>query len=194
MDYNTGGMPDMLGGPGMQITGKWYNKRTGQTISVRDSYFDSDGLQVMTSHGNMISGEEFARDYIQCDDTVYDQNGNPTTEHEEVDYESMFGGHLSTSITPESAKFVPETELTQRLQPQTMKTESPALAKLFSKLEDFPRLDVNVIWDNIPISELKMLKNIFDISNEEIAEYIYDNYCTDVEIKKAISDAIQRMI
>jgi hypothetical protein len=61
-------------------------------------------------------------------------------------------------------------------------------------LEDFPRLDVNVIWDNIPISELKMLKNIFDISNEEIAEYIYDNYCTDVEIKKAISDAIQRMI
>lgn len=184
----------MLGGPGMQITGKWYNKRTGQTISVRDSYFDSDGLQVMTSQGNMISGEEFARDYIQCDDTVYDQNGNPTEAHEEVDYESMFGGHLSSSITPEATKFVPETELTQRLQPQTMKTENPALAKLFSKLEDFPRLDVNVIWDNIPISELKMLKNIFDISNEEIAEYIYDNYCTDVEIKKAISDAIQRMI
>jgi hypothetical protein len=39
-----------------------------------------------------------------------------------------------------------------------------------------------------------MLKNIFDLTNDDIAEYIYNNYCTDIEIKKAISDAITRMI
>ena len=62
------------------------------------------------------------------------------------------------------------------------------------------RFDFQTSEDNkissplIPISELNMLKNIFDLTNDDIAEYIYNNYCTDVEIKKAISDAITRMI
>ena len=191
MDYNTG-MPDMLGGPGMQITGKWYNKRTGKTITVRDSYFDSDGMQVMTSSGNMISGDEFTRDYIQCDDNVYDANGNPTGQHEEVDYEAMFSDMKSS--TPEM-NYAADALLNQDAQPLQAKPQNnPALDKLFSKLDDYPTLDVNIKWNKIPISELNMLKNIFDLTNDDIAEYIYNNYCTDVEIKNAISEALDRML
>ena len=193
MDYNTG-MPDMLGGPGMQITGKWYNKRTGKTITVRDSYFDSDGMQVMTSSGSMISGDEFTRDYIQCDDNVYDENGNPTGEHEEVDYEAMFSGMKSSTAEMNYAADTLLKQDAQPLQQPTQPQNNPALDKLFSKLDDYPTLDINIKWDKIPISELNMLKNIFDLTNDDIAEYIYNNYCTDVEIKKAISESISRML
>ena len=103
MNMNNGmpGMPPMgmMGGPGMSISGKWYNKRTGRTIMVRDSYFDDAGMQVMTADGQMINGDEFSRDYIQCDETIYDENGQSTGQSEEIDYDAMFSG-MQTS-TPE---------------------------------------------------------------------------------------------
>lgn len=201
MNMNNGmpGMPPMgmMGGPGMSISGKWYNKRTGRTIMVRDSYFDDAGMQVMTSDGQMINGDEFSRDYIQCDETIYDENGQSTGQSEEIDYDAMFSG-MQTS-TPEM-NYAGDTLLKQDAQVikptvQVVQPENnPALDKLFSKLDDYPTLDINIKWNKIPISELNMLKNIFDLTNDDIAEYIYNNYCTDVEIKKAISDAITRML
>lgn len=201
MNMNNGmpGMPPMgmMGGPGMSISGKWYNKRTGRTITVRDSYFDDAGMQVMTADGQMINGDEFSRDYIQCDETIYDENGQSTGQSEEIDYDAMFSG-MQTS-TPEM-NYATDTLLKQDAQVikptvQVVQPENnPALDKLFSKLDDYPSLDINIKWDKIPISELNMLKNIFDLTNDDIAEYIYNNYCTDVEIKKAISEAITRML
>ena len=203
MDYNTG-MPDMLGGPGMQITGKWYNKRTGKTITVRDSYFDDAGMQVMTADGQMINGDEFSRDYIQCDETIYDENGQSTGQSEEIDYDAMFSGMQTSaqgSQTPaQGVNFDTYTVFKQDAQvikptvPVVQPENNPALDKLFSKLDDYPSLDINIKWDKIPISELNMLKNIFDLTNDDIAEYIYNNYCTDIEIKKSISNAITRML
>ena len=201
MNMNNGmpGMPPMgmMGGPDMSISGKWYNKRTGRTIIVRDSYFDDAGMQVMTADGQMINGDEFSRDYIQCDETIYDENGQSTGQSEEIDYDAMFSGMQSS--TPEM-NYAGDTLLKQDalvIKPtvQAVQPENnPALDKLFSKLDDYPTLDINIKWDKIPISELNMLKNIFDLTNDDIAEYIYNNYCTDVEIKKAISEAITRML
>lgn len=176
------------------ITGMWFNKRTGETINVRDSFSDGESLQIMTYEGNIISGDVFARDYIQCDDTVYDENGKPTEQTETVDYEAMFSGMQSS--TPEM-NYAADTLLKQDAQPLQQSVQSknnPALEKLFSKLDDYPTLDINIKWDKIPVSELNMLKNIFDLTDDDIAEYIYNNYCTDIEIKAAISQAIKRMI
>ena len=201
MNMNNGmpGMPPMgmMGGPGMSVSGKWYNKRTGRTIMVRDSYFDDAGMQVMTADGQMINGDEFSRDYIQCDETIYDENGQSTGQSEAIDYDAMFSGMQSS--TPEM-NYATDTLLKQDAQvikptaPVVQPENNPALDKLFSKLDDYPTLDINIKWDKIPISELNMLKNIFDLTNDDIAEYIYNNYCTDVEIKKAISEAITRML
>ena len=201
MNMNNGmpGMPPMgmMGGPGMSISGKWYNKRTGRTITVRDSYFDDAGMQVMTADGQMINGDEFSRDYIQCDETIYDENGQSTGQSEEIDYDAMFSGmqtstsemnYASDTLLKQDAQVIKPT--VQVVQPEN----NPALDKLFSKLDDYPTLDINIKWNRIPISELNMLKNIFDLTNDDIAEYIYNNYCTDVEIKKAISEAITRML
>ena len=80
----------MMEGP--SIEGKWYNKRTGKTITVKDMMMSDEGMQIFTTDNQLIDGDEFSRDYIQCDDTVYDTNGNATGTSESVDYESMFGG------------------------------------------------------------------------------------------------------
>ena len=74
----------MMEGP--SIEGKWYNKRTGKTVTVKDMMMSDEGMQIFTTDNQLIDGDEFSRDYIQCDDTVYDNNGNATGTIDKVDY------------------------------------------------------------------------------------------------------------
>ena len=68
------------------------------------------------------------------------------------------------------------------------------LDSLFSKLENLPNVSCSISWKKIPKSELKMLKTYFDITDEDIAEYVYVKYCTPETIKTSIKDAIAKMI
>jgi len=185
-DFN--GMPD-----GMDIKGSWYNKRTGRTITVRDMYMDDSGMQVMTNTGEMIDGDEFSRDYIQCDGTVYDENGNSTGQQEPIDYEAMFAG--MTTEQPKSPTYsdIMGPPVTPKVsEPENKKFEM--LKTMFDKLKDIPSITASIKWKNIPKSELNMLKMYFDITTEDIADYIYKTYCSEVELKFAIEESIKSLL
>lgn len=186
--YDFNGMPE-----GPMITGNWYNKRTGKTVFVRDMFMDDSGMQVMTSTGEMIDGEEFSRDYIQCDSNVYDENGNATGQQEVVDYDSMFGGmptEQPKSPTYSDIMGPPVNYVKDDIEPEVLSKKHEMLKTMFEKLTNVPSVLASIKWKNIPKSELKMLKNYFDIDIEDIAEYIYFQYCTEVEIKNAIKESI----
>ena len=181
----------MMEGP--SIEGKWYNKRTGKTITVKDMMMSDEGMQIFTTDNQLIDGDEFSRDYIQCDDTVYDTNGNATGTSESVDYESMFGGidtdpsvfNNNTSLYDDPAPTIESTVVNKKFD---------TLDSLFSKLEKLPEVSCSISWKKIPRSELKMLKTYFDITDEDIAEYVYVKYCTPETIKTSIKDAITKLI
>lgn len=190
--YDFNGMPE-----GPVITGNWYNKRTGKTIFVRDMFMDDGGMQVMTSTGEMIDGEEFSRDYIQCDSNIYDENGNATGQQEVVDYDSMFGGMPAeqpkaptySDIMGPSVNYIKDD-----IEPEVLSKKHEMLKTMFEKLTNIPEVVATIKWKNIPKSELKMLKTYFDVDVEDIAEYIYMQYCTSVELKKAICDSIKSLL
>ena len=181
----------MMEGP--SIEGKWYNKRTGKTITVKDMMMSDEGMQIFTTDNQLIDGDEFSRDYIQCDDTVYDTNGNATGASESVDYESMFGG-----IDTDQSVFNNNTSLyddpASTIESAVVNKKFDTLDSLFSKLEKLPEVSCSISWKKIPRSELKMLKTYFDITDEDIAEYVYVKYCTPETIKTSIKDAIAKMI
>lgn len=190
--YDFNGMPE-----GPAITGNWYNKRTGKTVFVRDMFMDDAGMQVMTSTGEIIDGEEFSRDYIQCDDTVYDENGNATGQQEPIDYESMFGGmntEQPKSPTYSDIMGAPINYIKDDIEPEVLSKKHEMLKTMFEKLSNVPEVVATIKWKNIPKSELKMLKTYFDVDVEDIAEYIYMQYCTSVELKKAICDSIKSLL
>ena len=181
----------MMEGP--SIEGKWYNKRTGKTITVKDMMMSDEGMQIFTTDNQLIDGDEFSRDYIQCDDTVYDTNGNATGASESVDYESMFSGidtDPTTFINNTSVYNDPITTVESR----AVNKKFDTLDSLFSKLENLPEVTCSISWKKIPKSELKMLKTYFDITDEDIAEYVYAKYCTPETIKTSIKDAITKLI
>lgn len=185
----------MTGGP--SIEGKWYNKRTGSIIMVRDMVMDDYGMQVMTADGNMIDGDEFSRDYIQCDDTEYDENGNPTGVSSSIDYDLMFDSN--SSDTDNLNINVRNTAI------QSSPVNSPEIEKLdnskfgmldtmFQKLKQKPKVTCNIVWKGIPKAEINMLKNYFDVNNGDIADYIFSKYCTVPEFKDQVSKAISKML
>lgn len=185
-DFN--GMPD-----GMDIKGSWYNKRTGKTITVRDMYMDDSGMQVMTNTGEMIDGDEFSRDYIQCDGTVYDENGNSTGQQEPIDYEAMFAGMATEQPKSPTYSDIMGPPVTPKVtEPENKKFEM--LKTMFDKLKDIPSITASIKWKNIPKSELNMLKMYFDITTEDIADYIYKTYCSEVELKFAIEESIKSLL
>lgn len=148
-----------------------------------------EGMQIFTTDNQLIDGDEFSRDYIQCDDTVYDTNGNSTGNTEPIDYESMFAEAdpqtLDTSVYNKTANV----EI-----PVVVNKKFDTLDSLFSKLDKLPDVNCSISWKKIPKSELKMLKTYFDITDEDIAEYVYTKYCTPETIKTSIKDAITKLI
>lgn len=189
--YDFNGMSE-----GPVITGNWYNKRTGKTIFVRDMFMDDGGMQVMTSSGEMIDGEEFSRDYIQCDSNIYDENGNATGQQEVVDYDSMFG--VMPVEQPKAPTYSdimgPPVNYNNGIEPEVLSKKHEMLKTMFEKLTNIPEVVATIKWKNIPKSELKMLKTYFDVDVEDIAEYIYMQYCTSAELKKAICDSIKSLL
>ena len=181
----------MMEGP--SIEGKWYNKRTGKTITVKDMMMSDEGMQIFTTDNQLIDGDEFSRDYIQCDDTVYDTNGNATGASESVDYESMFSGIDTDSSVFNNNTSVYDDPMTT-VESRAVNKKFDTLDSLFSKLEKLPEVSCSISWKKIPRSELKMLKTYFDITDEDIAEYVYVKYCIPETIKASIKDAITKLI
>ena len=180
----------MMEGP--SIEGKWFNKRTGRTITVKDMMMSDEGMQIFTTDNQLIDGEEFSRDYIQCDDTVYDTNGNATGTTEPINYETMFAGLAPDSQTFDNTQVYNDTPVI--VDKPVIYKKFDTLDSLFSKLENLPNVSCSISWKKIPKSELKMLKTYFDITDDDIAEYVYVKYCTPETIKTSIKDAIAKMI
>lgn len=181
----------MMEGP--SIEGKWYNKRTGRTITVKDMMMSDEGMQIFTTDNQLIDGDEFSRDYIQCDDAVYDTNGNATGVAEPIDYESMFAGIGTEPSIVDNTSIYNDTRTTV-VEPPVVNKKFDTLDSLFSKLEKLPDVNCSISWKKIPKSELKMLKMYFDITDEDIAEYVYTKYCTPETIKTSIKDAITKLV
>lgn len=180
----------MMEGP--SIEGKWYNKRTGQTVVVRDMMMSDDGMQIFTTDNQLIDGDEFSRDYIQCDDTVYDSHGNATGSTEPIDYDSMFAGmYTEPKQIPTEHGYI---NSVPTIEPPVVNKKFDTLDSLFSKLEKLPDVNCSISWKKIPKSEIKMLKTYFDITDDDIAEYVYTKYCTPETIKASIKEAIIKLV
>ena len=67
-----------MGGGGPIISGQWINQRTGEQVTVRDSYMDGENMFVVLTNGQTLNMDEF-QDYIQMSDDVYDEHGNKLT-------------------------------------------------------------------------------------------------------------------
>lgn len=157
---------------GIGISGRWLNKRNGQVINIRNSVMDGDNMIIITDKGQ-ISMTEFSRDYIQASDDIYDETGK-VIGHEEVKHEDY-------AENPDWLQ-IQETINTPRMhnvnQPAkpVINTNDQIIKKVFDKLTAYPKINVDIKWDDFPEAQMQTLVNFLDISIDDISKYIIKNY------------------
>lgn len=157
---------------GIGISGRWLNKRNGQMINIRNSVMDGDNMIIITDKGQ-ISMTEFSRDYIQASDDIYDETGK-VIGHEEVKHEDY-------AENPDWLQ-IQETINTPRMhnvnQPakHVINTNDQIIKKVFDKLTAYPKINVDIKWDDFPEAQMQTLVNFLDISIDDISKYIIKNY------------------
>lgn len=164
-------LPEEDGG-GMGIGGRWINKRTGQTVNVRNSIMDGDNMIIITDHGQ-ISMMEFSRDYIQASDEIYDESGK-VVGTEQVTPEDY--GQNEDWLQIQEAMQNNNVGQQFNAAPQLSNTNEQIIKKVFDKLSSYPKIDVDIKWNEFPEAQIRTLVDYLEISIDDIAKYIIKNY------------------
>ena len=64
-----------MGGGGPMITGTWINTKTGEEVTVRDSFMDGEDMVIMLTNGRQMTLSDF-QDFVQQSEEEYDERGN----------------------------------------------------------------------------------------------------------------------
>lgn len=191
------------GGP--QISGKWFNPHSGDVVNVRDSLIDGDNMFIITDKGRM-SMDEF-QSYVQVEDDDILPDG-PIVNIPTVDVKSqLMAGMNADGLSVDKDIFVDNTidnniDNTQLLnnvienQPTSVATVTipehdksyDMIDKIFTKSNIVPTIKLVIEDNTFPYAELGMLMEYFDVTADDIAEYVKDKFITGDAVKESIGN------
>ena len=172
------------------ITGKWTNKLTGEVINVRDSIIDGDDMIIISDKGN-LSMLDFSQNYIQISDEVYEnsiqyQPINYDNDINEIDpsikldneYNNM---SINTRLVNDdyTVELQKDPIVIQKNNEYNSYEENSNLLmidKLFKKIDFNPVINIEINPVGWPQNQLKMLIDIYDVTPNEIAQYLIREY------------------
>ena len=203
----------MFGMEGPNMEGTWYNPRTGDSFTVRNSFFQDNQYIVQTMDGRVLDYNTL-QEYIQSDRPIEMPKPQPKQESLPVEVENLIEGssdnmydilpedlnminggskslgNLATSINRSQGDPIISAPYTQVDQNFTMIEK--ALAK-----KSMPEIQVAIDWQSFPRREMDMLIDIMDVSMDEIVNW-YTNqidivYLSDC-LKEVIKDHIYKQL
>lgn len=192
-------------GEDFNITGTWINRLTGEKITVRNTIIDGDDMIIIGSDGRQLKMSEF-QNYIQMSDEK--NSGHDDTaalgnirgiENERrviVGSREPYQQNVFSNVPNNPFDFDSKIESKQQLSNKIEKlSESEKLLnKLFEKIE----LDIDVKVDldctNFPSKELNMLQTIYDVSIEDISDYLIKNVINEEIFKSAVANYINAQL
>ena len=191
-----------FGGEGPVMQGTWYNPQTGDAFTVRDSFFEDNQYIVMTTDGRKMDYNRI-QNYIQSDMKLDDLKKMRVekTENEEIPDEIksliMSNDEIVTDkyLIPEDNIYVgrPLGNINEPRVIELPQNMNNTIIDKALKNVDRPTFKVEVKWDKFPSKQIEMLKDVMDISEEEILTWYLDNIDM-VEIAQAVKDGIRQRL
>lgn len=186
----------MLLGDGPILNGHWYNPKTGDSFTVRDTFFEDNNLICMTTDGRRLD-YNMIQNYIQSDKPFPKQTQPvkpnipdsilsevmPVTAERPLDNNAGPLTGMDTSLMTEEdialitgqapkvqANFVAPTQAhTQTIAP-VQKDEDVLLIERLLKRASKPSVACYVKWSNFPEKQFEML-DMMAVDPEKIIEY-----------------------
>ena len=179
---------------GFAISGAWMNIRTGETIQVRDNFIDGDMMLVRTMDGQLIPMDKFSNNYVQSqevDEDIAKQAIKPvqTVPQSYGDIRPDFGTpvkHISNNNTEYKQPQQSVKDTPTKVEIVTEDNENKMLKKVFEKVSTKPTINLTFDWNEYPKKEMDMLIEYFDITKEDIVDYLYEKYFNKEVIKELI--------
>lgn len=181
------------GGPFM--SGTWYNPNTGDSFTVRDTFFEDNNLIVMTTDGRRLNYDIISR-YVKSDKPIPKQQ--PVVKQEQP--KPVVPKELQEMLdddpyiyTTQKQTVQPQVEQVQQITTTTEEDEDALLVRRIMKRVIAPEVHCNVIWKNYPSKQLEMLE-MMGVLPSKIAEYImkdFDLASIREQIEKSIVDYIK---
>lgn len=196
------------------IAGPWIDRRTGKTVIVRDAIQDGDQLIIISSVGQ-IPSEVFQNYFVQISEEEYsaaslgiskEVTGSELVQQINRGLDSELQIKQTNQITLDTPIGGSTTETTRTEPPQV--TQSPIIEtkqenivsesqninlikKVFEKHTNEPTINFNINIDEWPVAQLKMLISVFDVSFDEISDYIINEYLTPKILKEYFSEYLK---
>ena len=198
MTYNFNNGPS----DAMSISGKWTNIHNGQEIFVRDSFIDGDNMIVRTIDGNIIPMTEFSNNYVQSQEvdeaTARSVIQQPVAPQSYGDIKPDFGEKVilknddtkDNNIKPNNLDTT--SQYVENHKEDKLFRKKTLIGKIFEKISTKPNINLTFDWTEYPEKEMSMLMEYFDVSNDDIANYIYKTYFNENIIKESILKLIQK--
>ena len=173
---------------GPVMSGTWYNPKTGDSFTVRDSFFQDNQFVVTTTDGRMLSYNQIQH-YVQSDKPIAPQKPQQNnTEKLPPEVASMLISNNDSGFdmleedqtlinkclyAEEPTPVYKPSQAT--IQSQTHTSNYNIIDRALGK-QELPDLTVAINWKIEPEREIQLLTEVMDISLDEVVEWYISKF------------------
>lgn len=201
---------DMIFGEGPILSGNWYNPKTGDSFTVRDTYFEDNNFYVITTDGRRMDYNLMSQ-YLQSDKPIPKME-ELTPQTQQIPQEvlsQMESNGADDLMTDEDRALImmakgelqgSQVNIQQptNIHPKPIVTqgqgedEDSMLIRRILKRATLPSVDCRITWKNFPLKQFDML-DMMAVDIDKIADYYLSNINLE-EIREIVKKGILEYI
>ena len=195
-----------FGSEGPMMEGTWYNTHTGDSFTVRNSFFEDNEFIVQTTDGRILKYSQI-QDYIKSDKPIEMKKPEPKQDILPAEVADLIGDNYDDMImaddlamiqgqTPRSLGSLNKPNPIQAVQSALANTNYDIINKALSK-RTLPDFQIGIDWVACPTKEMDMLMTLMDVEEQEIVDWYLnqvDVQTTTMMIREVIKDHIYKQL
>ena len=194
-------MEVMFNGGVPMLDGTWYDPKTGNSITVRDTLFEDNNLVIVTTDGRRIPYSQMER-YVKSDKPIPKQpKVDPKITKGKKVREELAEPATWDDLILDDDKDILSAPVTNKLTKGLEKPRSVVepvsenekiIERALSKFDDSIDMHIDIFWD-APKDNLKALIDMFGVTEEDIAKYLIKK-AKSFDLENPAKEAIKRII
>lgn len=173
-------MPEGITFDGMNpiLDGTWYNPTTGDSFTVKDTFFEDNNLLVMTTDGRQI-GYNTIQHYIKSDkpikkDPTIQQSKQPQQNNLPAEVAAILdNGDDNMQMLPDDAQMIMGNNTIPDIQSPILPasiSDASIIERAIGKSKQ-PKIDFKISWADMPAREMDMLISVMNCKIDDIVEW-----------------------
>lgn len=191
---------------GPVMSGTWYNPKTGDSFTVRDSFFEDNQFVVTTTDGRILNYNQI-QNYVQSEKPINQNNQNNQSiqnnslppevagilaNDNQNDFDMLAEDQMLINKSLNSNIIAQPIFHEPQPQPQPQTSNYNIIDRALTK-QELPELNVSVNWKIAPEKEIQLLTEIMDVSLDEIVEWYISKFDM-VTIKQNVQNSLKNLL